>query len=73
MDLHNRSPTTGYFDPAVRLGDYVEEGAVLGTVCDLLRRDAHDVCSERSGHVLTLRTYPRVLEGYMLAVILEVS
>ena len=62
MDLHNRSPTTGYFDPAV-----------LGTVCDLLRRDAHDVCSERSGHVLTLRTYPRVLEGDMLAVILEVS
>ena len=71
MDLHNRSPTTGYFDPAVWLGDYVEAGSPLGTVYDVLGGDAREVCAERTGHVLTLRTYPRVLEGDMLAVILE--
>ncbi len=72
MDLHNTTPLTGYFDAAVGLGDYVEKGAPLGTVCDALGARRQVVGSERSGHVLTLRTCPRVLEGDMLAVILEV-
>lgn len=71
MDLHNRSPLTGYFDPTVRLGDPIERGAVLGTICDVLGRDRRDIRAERTGYVLVLRTYPRVLEGDMLVVILE--
>jgi predicted deacylase len=71
MDLHNQSPLTGYFDSAVQLGDYVEKGSPLGTVCDVLGADVREVCSESSGYVLTLRTYPRIIAGDMLAVILE--
>ncbi len=33
MGLHNQSPTTGHFKPAVHLGDRVKAGDLLGTVC----------------------------------------
>lgn len=56
MGLHNQSPATGHFKPAVHLGDRVKAGDLLGTVCDALGREVHRMRSERIGYVLTLRT-----------------
>ncbi len=54
----------------VQFDDHIEEGDMLGTVCAALGREVHQMRSERTGSVLTLRTYPRVLSGDMVAVIL---
>ena len=71
MGLHNQTPVTGYFEAAVQLGERVREGDLLGTVCDPLGSAVHEMRAERSGHILVLRTFPRVLKGDMVAVILE--
>ena len=36
MQICHRAPRTGYFTPAVQLGDHVTKGSSLGTVCDAL-------------------------------------
>ena len=71
MGLHNQTPVTGYFEAAVQLGGRVREGDLLGTVCDPLGSAVHEMRAERSGHILVLRTFPRVLKAEMVAVILE--
>ena len=71
MGLHNQTPVTGYFEAAVQLGGRVRQGDLLGTVCDHLGSAVHEMRAERSGLILVLRTFPRVLKGDMVAVILE--
>ena len=71
MGLHNQSPVSGYFETAVRLGQRVQRGDLLGSVSDALGSDTRPIHSERTGYVLTLRTYPRVLSGDMVAVVIE--
>ena len=71
MGLHNQTPVTGYFEAAVQLGGRVRQGDLLGTVCDHLGSAVHGIRAERSGLILVLRTFPRVLKGDMVAVILE--
>ncbi len=73
MQVCNPAPISGYFEPHVTLGDRVEAGQVLGTVTDVLGRDVREVCSAQTGIVLVLRTFPRVLEGQSVGVILETS
>jgi predicted deacylase len=73
MGLHNQSPVDGYFEIAVQLGDRVREGDLLGTVFDPVGSEKHLIRSERTGYVLTVRTYPRVLQGDMVAVIAEAN
>ena len=62
---------TGFFDAAVRLGDRIEQGDTLGTVCDILGAEKQTVVADKSGIVLVLHTFCRVREGTGLAVILE--
>lgn len=71
MQICNPSPTTGFFDPHVDLGDRVEVGQTLGEVSDVLGDDVVEVKSGQTGFVLTLRTFARVMEGDALAVIVE--
>jgi uncharacterized protein len=73
LQICNGSPTSGFFEPAVRLGQRVASGDMLGTVCDALGSRHEAVWSQQSGMVLMLRTFPRVAEGDSLAVILEDS
>jgi predicted deacylase len=47
MQLCNPAPMTGYFEPAVRLGDYVGPGDVLGSVSDVLGEKVMVVCSRQ--------------------------
>ncbi len=65
------SPMTGFFEPAVHLGDSIVKGDLFGTVSDVLGHDMRTVPAEQSGIVLTLRTFTRVLEGDSLGVIVE--
>ena len=71
LQIQNPSPANGFFEPAVALGQPIENGQKLGTVFDVLGRSASVVHSNQAGLVLTLRVCPRVAQGDMLAVILE--
>ncbi len=71
MQVCNPAPMTGYFEPAVALGDEVQGGDLLGTVFDLTGSVRQTVLAQHSGIVLTLRTFPRVHEGESVGVILE--
>jgi len=72
LQVCNPSPITGYFEPAVALGDKVQIGDVLGTVFDLTGANRQPVLAQQPGMVLLLRTFPRVDEGESVGVILEI-
>lgn len=69
LQICNPSPVTGLFEPAVEIGQRVSLGQVLGTVTELSGR-SHPMTVMEDGIVLVLRTFPRVLQGHALAVIL---
>lgn len=73
MQICNPAPMTGFFEPAVQLGGRIEIGQPIGHVSEVLGETVHTVVSQQAGIVLVLRTFPRVLEGESLAVILEVD
>ena len=55
----------------MKLGDVVEFGALLGTVCNILGDCVETVYAKEKGTVLVLRTFSRVLEGESLGVIVD--
>jgi predicted deacylase len=71
MQVQNPAPMTGFFEPCVSLGDRIAAGKPLGTVVDLTGEMVVDIPADREGLVLGLRTFPRVLLGESVAVILE--
>lgn len=71
MQIRNPSPHTGFFEPAVQLGQRIAAGDSLGEVSDVLGETRTVVPSQESGVVIVLRTFSRVFEGDALAVILE--
>ena len=73
LQICNRSPFTGFFEPAVTLGGAVAPGDVIGDVCDPLGERRETVRSQQAGIVICLTTFSRVREGDSLAVILETS
>jgi predicted deacylase len=73
MQIQNLSPIEGFFEPLVSLGQRVEPGDPLGTVCDVLGDRVETVRSTQSGVVLTLRSLSRVDADETLGVIVEVD
>ena len=71
LQLQHPAPRDGFSRPAVRLGDRIQAGDLLGTICDPLGRDVCEVPAANSGLVLVLRTCPSVLKGDSLGVILS--
>ncbi len=71
MQVCNPSPMTGFFEPAVRLGQRMEAGERIGTVTDALGTTSHEIRAQQAGIVLVLRTFARVLEGESVGVILD--
>lgn len=71
MQVQNPAPTTGFFEPRVQLGDRTAAGEPLGTVVDITGETAVEIPADRSGLILGLCTFPRVLAGQSVAVILE--
>lgn len=73
LQVQHPAPASGFFEPRVALGDSVEQGQSLGQVVDPLGLAGHDVPASEAGHVLLLRTFPRVSQGDTLAVILPIG
>ena len=71
LQICNTSPIDGFFEPAVRLGDHVQAGDLLGTVVDVLGSDRRRVESGQTGLVFCLHTFRRVKQGVAVAVVLE--
>ena len=66
-----RSHTTGVFLPAIEHNHYVKKGSRLGSVVSPLEgKVLEEIIAEKSGLVFTLREYPFVREGSLLARIL---
>jgi predicted deacylase len=71
LQRHHPSPGDGCFEPAVKLGQLVAAGDLVGRLVDPLGRGPRDIRAEQAGRVLVLRTFPAVKQGDSLAVILE--
>lgn len=71
MQICHPSPIDGYFHSVASLGDEIKCGAAFGYVTNFCGDERHDVHAEHNGRVLTLRTFPRVLRGESVGVILD--
>lgn len=71
LQVCNPSPVDGYFEPRVELGVIVRENALLGVVTDMAGTRRHEVRASAPGIVILLRTFPRVLQGESVAVVME--
>jgi predicted deacylase len=70
MQTNHPAPCEGFFDPAVTLGQVVQEGDPLGTVADPLGHRVEVVRARYGGVVLVLHTFARVDAGESVAVVL---
>jgi predicted deacylase len=71
MQVCNPSPQSGYFEPTVQLGAPIHKGELIGTVFALDGSEPSLIRSTQNGIVLVLRTFPRVLAGESVGVVLE--
>ena len=71
MQINHPSPCEGYFEPAVSLGQRVQVGDLLGTVCDVLGQRVERIESRYTGLVVVLHSFPYVSERESVAVVLE--
>lgn len=72
MQVCNPAPCTGYFHTALKPGDRIRSGDVMGIVIPLDQTEPKPIISEQNGIVLVLRTFPRVQQGDSVGVILDV-
>jgi predicted deacylase len=70
MQVCNPSPCTGYFHTLLKPGDSIVAGDLLGHVFPLDNSDAMPIHAVETGLVLVLRTFPRVVAGDSVGVIL---
>ncbi len=71
MQVQHPSPHAGVFEPAVELGQHVRACDPLGTVFDPQTGVSTAVPTAQTGRIIVLRTWPQVVAGDALAVILE--
>ena len=69
MQVCNPSPVTGFFEPAVKVGQIVSAGDCLGTVFAMDDHTPHAIRSPQGGIVITLRTFSRVREDESVGVV----
>ena len=69
MQVCNPSPVTGFFEPAVKVGQIVSAGDCLGTVFAMDDHTTHAIRSPHGGIVITLRTFSRVREDESVGVV----
>lgn len=70
MQANHPSPCEGYFETAVKLGQSVKTGDLLGYVVDVLGRSSTPIHAKTSGMILMLRTFCRVDADQGLAVVI---
>lgn len=71
MQICHPSPTAGYFQPTVTLGQSVDKNQPLGRVLDPLGKSSCEIFADHPGRLIVLRTNPSVKKGDSLAVILD--
>ena len=71
MQVNHPAPFAGFFEPAVQLGQQVQAGDALGTICGPLGESVEVIRSRYTGMVIVLHTFPRVEAGVSVAVVLE--
>lgn len=69
MQVCHPAPWDGFFQRAVNVGDWVEEGQPLGWVSTLLGDRQVAIPAGESGRVVTLRWHPRVNAGESVGVV----
>jgi predicted deacylase len=73
LQVQHRAPIGGFFEPSRGVGDRVEEGQPVGVIRDRFGQTRHTLQASRSGMIVFLRTFPRVLCGDALCMILELD
>jgi len=71
MQINHPAVMAGFFEPKVRLGDWVSEGTVLGVVSDVVGDQFEVVTARYAGQVIVLHTFARIEAQTSVAVILE--
>lgn len=71
MQINHPSPCDGYFEATVALGQRVDVGDLIGTVCDVLGLRVERIESRYTGLVIVLQTFPTVSAGASVAVVME--
>ncbi len=71
MQINHPSPRSGFFEPAVSLGQFVHAGDLIGTVSDVLGQTVEKIQSRYTGLVIVLHTFPTVEAGVSIAVVME--
>ena len=69
MQLAHPAPSEGLFTPKVELGQLITEGEALGEISDFTGENTQPIVATCSGHVIVLRTFPRVRIGDSCGVI----
>lgn len=67
LQIQHPAPMSGFFEPAVSLGQTVRVGQVVGSVCDALGDEKRDVLAAEDGSVVMLRVARHVNAGDALA------
>jgi predicted deacylase len=70
LQIQHPAPMQGFFEPAVKLEQSVNQGDVIGTVCDVLGEKTETVRASESGVILMLRWFRHVNAQDALAAIL---
>ncbi len=73
LQVQNRAPVGGIFEPAVEVLRAVKKGQKLGVLRDPLGTVLHTVQAPHDGLVVFLRTFPRVLPGDPLCTVVEMD
>lgn len=73
LQVNHPSPCDGFFTPDVKLGQRVQAGEWIGTVCDVLGQRVEPIYARYAGLVIVLHTFPRIDAGTSVAVVLETT
>ncbi len=71
MQICNPSPVAGYWETHVQLGDAIKIGQLLGMVHPLDGGESKPIIATETGVLVVLRTFPRVLVGDSVGVVME--
>lgn len=71
MQVNHPAPCDGFFQPVVTLGQRVQAGELVGTVCDVVGQRVERIESRYTGVVIVLQTFPTVSAGASVAVVME--
>jgi predicted deacylase len=71
LQVQNRAPTGGFFEPQVEVWQRVDAGQVVGVIRNAIGAVQHTVRAGYAGRIVFLRTFPRVLAGDPVCTVLQ--